>query len=105
MGTEITILIVPIGLALFGWLLFRIVAGLLPDRAVYLFALLLALGLGVRGMLNAYSPNIPENWNTSFLVGWFLTSASFWLIVTSAAGALLLLGFRRLRSKGEGASR
>jgi|SRR6056297_309282 len=101
MGTEITILIVPVGLALFGWLLFRIVAGSLPDRAVYLFALLAALGLGVRGMVTAYSPSIPENWNTSFLIGWFLTSASFWLVVTSCAGAILLLAIRWLRSEGE----
>jgi len=52
-------------------------------------------------MVTAYSPSIPENWNTSFLIGWFLTSASFWLVVTSCAGAILLLAIRWLRSEGE----
>lgn len=101
MGTEIAILIVIPGLTAFGWLIYKIVFGSRTDAVICLLILLSGLGMGGRGMLNAYRPDFPENWNTSFLLGWFLMSSSFWLTVFSAAGALGLLLTRKMWSGKE----
>lgn len=96
MGTEILILIVIPGLAALIWLVQKILFGVRIDAVVCLSALIAGLGLGVRGMVNSYRPDFPENWNTSFLMGWFLMSASFWLIVLASAGAIVLYLVRKL---------
>jgi len=90
MGTEIIGFIIFPGIAALGWLIYWSILGTLIERVAALFGLLFGLGLGVRGMVNAYLPSIPENWNTSFLVGRFLISASFWLIITAVFGAILV---------------
>ncbi|WP_428380972.1 hypothetical protein [Nevskia ramosa] len=99
MGSEIAILIVLPGFGAFLWCSYKILTTALPDRAAYFLALLIGLGLGVRGMVNAYLPSIPENWNTSFLVGWFLMSASFWLIVATALAAVVVPVLRKTFGK------
>ena len=88
------------GLGAFAWLCYGTLTSELPGRAVYFLALLVGLALGVWGMVNAYIPTIPENWNTSFLVGWFLISASLWLIATSVIAALCLFVLRTAHANG-----
>lgn len=96
MGTEILILIVIPGFVIFCWLIYRVLSQPPLQRAVYLAALLIALALGVLGMVNAYRPDIPANWNPSFLLGWFLMSSSFWLIVTSVCAAASVAAIKTL---------
>jgi hypothetical protein len=81
MGSEIVIVIVIPGIYLFCRLCYLVLTASHPERTIYFFALQVALALGVIGMLNSYRPSIPENFNTSFLLGWFMIKTSFWLIV------------------------
>ncbi|MDZ4076775.1 MULTISPECIES: hypothetical protein [Hydrocarboniphaga] len=104
MGSEIALLIVLPGLGVFAWLSYRTLTGPLPDRALYLVALLAGLMLGVSGMVSAYRPDIPENWNTSFLVGWFLMSASFWLIVATGIALLCIFVLRKFDARATGSN-
>ena len=99
MGSEILLLIVIPGAYSFARLCYLALVAPLFERCVYLVALLGGLGLGVRGMVSAYIPSIPENWNASFLVGWFLMSASFWLIAAHMTARLTLLLKQRLQSR------
>ncbi|MES2489339.1 MAG: hypothetical protein V4607_06060 [Pseudomonadota bacterium] len=98
MGTEILLLIVLPGLFLFVRLAYKALTKSLPDSAVYLAALLGAVAFGLFGMVKAYNPDIPENWNTSFIVGWFLMSVSIGLIGASICAALVLYLWRKLRA-------
>lgn len=72
----------------------------LPDRAIYFVFLLLALGLGVVGMVSSYLPTIPENYNSSFLRGWFMICASFWITVLYPISKLLIFLVNKLKAKG-----
>ena len=81
MGSEIIAVILIPGIYLFFRLCYLVLTARNPERTIYFAALLIALALGVIGMLNSYLPDIPENYNGSFLLGWFMIKTSFWLMV------------------------
>jgi hypothetical protein len=81
MGSEIIAIIFIPGIYLFCRLCYLVLTVSNPERAIYFIALQVALALGVIGMLNSFLPSIPENYNTSFLLGWFMIKTSFWLII------------------------
>lgn len=99
MGSEIIAIIFIPGIYLFFRLCYLVVMATFPERAIYLFFLLLAIALGVRGMLNSYLPSIPGNYNTSFLLGWFMIKASFWLLILFPLARVCIFLKEKLQSK------
>lgn len=102
MGSEIIVVIFLPGI----YFLYRfcrlVITAELPDRAIYFAFLLLALGLGVVGMVNSYLPTIPENYNSSFLRSWFMICTSFWLTVLYPVSKLLVFLIAKLKAKACG---
>jgi hypothetical protein len=100
MGSEIIAIVFIPGIYLFVRLCYLTLVAKLPDRAVFFITLLLAIALGVNGMLNSYLPSIPENYNTSFLLGWFMIKTSLWLIVLYPVAKLCIFLMEKFQNKG-----